>query len=125
MFIILIIIFLAASYVYMVLGLLIQKSSMKVLEKASLPWCLIAPIFLPYSIIQLAIDEQDACVLVLFFHLDVVSTGYLRCVSYAEEMKNVRREHNTEFIRKKYNRKIRTAVKTNLAKQAELFVPAA
>ena len=119
MTIIFILIFLISTYVSVVLGLFIQKMSFKSLENASMFWCVIAPAFLPYSILHMAISEKDVSFLVLFLHMDIVSTVYLKTIAYVELMRKTRRERDTEFVRRKYNRQIRLSYENNLAKQAE------
>ena len=125
MILIAIILSLCSIYASTVLGMMVQCSNFASLKNTTLVWCLIAPIFLPYSIINVAIYKKSWAVLELFLHFSIVTTIFFHYVSEAEFEKKVRKARNTKKNRKKYKEQIIVNVNNSILKQADLLANAA
>ena len=118
-------ILLVSLYVGMTIGMMVQCSNFNSLQNFTTFWCLIAPFYLPYLIICVAIQKKNAGVLKLFLFFDIVVTVFLRSVSDAEFAIMLRREQKSKKVRHRYNVQIRADVHSSIMKQADFLAEAA
>lgn len=125
MMLIAILILFVSLYIGMTIGMMVQCSNYNSLQNFTAFWCLIAPFYLPYLIIFVAIQKKSAGALKLFLYFDIVVTVFLRSVSDAEFAIKLRREQKSKKARHRYNSQIRENVHSSIVKQADFLVNAA